>query len=308
MNLKHSKWFLVVLLPLAFGFGGLDLPSGLPDLIPKDFKGQESGAGQGGFPSEIPQPIEDGIGELLCKVNTANEETSKKAEEVKLIERVKGRLAKAATGPGFDFADLAKKEAWRVTVIEDNDTKNAVVMPGGCIIVYSGILKAAENEAALAAVLSHEMVHMLARHKAKRIASAISGGALGGLTTGVALSQAADLSPEQAAAAGAAVGLAAAGGALLAYAKADETQADHEGLLLMAQAGYDPRETLEFWDRIKSKGCTEGGEPPAFLSAHADYGERAEQLESSLEEANQLYQKSDKHGIGEDLQRERCAV
>src|SRR5262249_5905530 len=146
---------------------------------------------------------------------------------------------------------------WSFVVISDRQA-NAFCLPGGKVAVYTGILPIAQDQAGLAVVLGHEIAHAIARHGAERMTQAqlaeIGGQALA-IVLGGGASWAAIL---------AAYGLGAQVGVLLPYGRTQESEADHIGLLLMAQAGYDPRVAISFWERMERSGG--GGGTPEFLS------------------------------------------
>jgi predicted Zn-dependent protease len=188
-----------------------------------------------------------------------------------LVKRVGTRIA-AATGR----ADLT----WEFTVIDDPQTVNAFALPGGKVAVYTGILPVTRDEAGLAVVLGHEVSHVMARHSAERISEQLSlqyGAQIAGAVLGV--------DPELTkAGAGLLVSM-----LLLPWGRAQESEADHLGLIYMAKAGYDPRAAREFWLRMAeaSKGRAK---PPEFLSTHPSDETRIRQIESWLPEAERYYQ------------------
>lgn len=180
-------------------------------------------------------------------------------------------------------------EKWDLTVFESKEI-NAFALPGGHIGVFTGILPVAENAAALAAVLGHEIGHVTANHHAERVseqlvANGVLSGAsivLGGQNHNVLM---------------AALGLGAQVGFLLPYSRQQESEADAIGLQYMAQAGYDPHEAIALWERMQK--ATEGQEPPAFMSSHPPTAERIAKLKELLPTALENYAKSSKQqGVG----------
>jgi metalloendopeptidase OMA1, mitochondrial len=166
---------------------------------------------------------------------------------------------------------------WKVTLLREN-VANAYCLPGGKIVVYSGILPVTQNDAGLATVLGHEVAHATAEHVAERIerqhltevAAAIIAG-------GVAFT------PGQYARILALLGV----GATLPFSRAQESEADHIGLIYMARAGYDPRQAVAFWQRMQR--ASKGKEPPEFLSDHPSDAHRVERVEGWLPEAELAY-------------------
>jgi predicted Zn-dependent protease len=169
---------------------------------------------------------------------------------------------------------------WRVTLLRKNEA-NAYCLPGGKIVVYTGILPLTRNDAGLATVLGHEVAHATAEHVAERIerqhltkvAAAIVAG-------GIAVT------PGQYARVVALLGV---GGeaASLPFSRSQESEADHIGLVYMARAGYDPRQALAFWKRMAR--ASKGKEPPEFASDHPSDQHRIERVQGWLPEAEQEY-------------------
>jgi predicted Zn-dependent protease len=170
--------------------------------------------------------------------------------------------------------------AWRVTLLRNNEA-NAYCLPGGKIVVYTGILPLTRNDAGLATVLGHEVAHATAEHVAERlerqhltrVAAAIIAG-------GVAVT------PGQYARV---VALLGAGGAAasLPFSRSQESEADHIGLVYMARAGYDPRQAVSFWKRMAR--ASKGKEPPEFASDHPSDQHRIQRVQGWLPEAERAY-------------------
>ena len=197
--------------------------------------------------------------------------------EFEIVRRVSNRLAKA-TGPagsGFD---------WQESLIRDNQV-NAFCLPGGKIVVYTGILPVAEDEAGLATVLGHEMAHATSRHGAQRVLQQnLAQTAL----TGVAVSLG-DMDYDKQRAVMGALGAGAQFGVLMPFGRQHESEADQIGLIYMARAGYDPRESIRFWERMEQSGAAQ---PPEFLSSHPSHGHRIQQLQSWMPQALEEYRKA----------------
>ena len=149
---------------------------------------------------------------------------------------------------------------WEWSVIEDDATVNAWALPGGKSAVYTGMLRMARNDDELAVVMGHEASHAIARHAGERISgNLVVQGALQG--AGAALG---DMSPAAQQATMAALGLGSNVGVLLPWSRMQESEADELGLLIAADAGYDPRTAIDLWTRMGQQG----GSPPEFLSTH----------------------------------------
>jgi predicted Zn-dependent protease len=157
-------------------------------------------------------------------------------------------------------------------------------MPGGKVAVYSGILPVCKSETGLAVVLGHEITHALNGHSAEQISNAMMvqyGGQIvgGSISNNQWKSVFNELYPV-----GAQVGL-------LKFGRNMELDADKGGLLLMAMAGYDPREAIPFWQRMEQ--ATAGNQaPPEFLSTHPNPGNRIAQLQELMPQAIAMYDAS----------------
>jgi len=190
------------------------------------------------------------------------------------VEQVGRRLAAVANRPDFQ---------WKFVVIKNDKEANAFCLPGGKVAVYTGILPIAEDQAGLAVVMGHEIAHAIARHGAERMSQAQLA-ELGGQALAIGLGGSAS-----SAAILAAYGLGAQVGVLLPYGRTQESEADQIGLLLMAQAGYDPRVAFGFWQRMEQSSSGKGG-PPEFLSTHPGHGTRVQQIRAWMPEAMRLYE------------------
>ena len=174
---------------------------------------------------------------------------------------------------------------WEFNLVEDS-LVNAWCMPGGKVVVYTGLLPITRNENGLAVVMGHEIAHAIAQHGEERMSQ--------GLLTqfgGIALSAALSEKPEQTQTLFmTAYGLGATLGVLLPYSRLHESEADRIGLIFMAMAGYDPNGAVEFWERMAAeKG---GGAPPEFLSTHPSDQTRIDNIKSLIPEAMKYYKKS----------------
>ena len=171
--------------------------------------------------------------------------------EFDMVQGVAGRLAKATGEAGSKFD-------WRASLIRDRQV-NAFCLPGGKIVVYTGILPVAQNEASLATVLGHEMAHATSRHGAQRV---LQQNLAQTAMTGIAVSLS-DMDYDKQRAIMGALGAGAQFGVLMPFGREHESEADHIGLIYMARAGYDPEESIRFWERMERSG---GAQPPEFLS------------------------------------------
>lgn len=214
-----------------------------------------------------------------------NVEISKNPKEIEPVQRIAERIIEAAKRSRY--AATAQQFNWDVIVIKDDKTPNAFAMPGGKIAVYTGIFPVAKNEAGLAAILGHEVIHALARHGAERmsqglVAQLLLGGARIALPSR-------SMNPQAYQSIMQALGLGAQVGVLLPFSRQHESEADYIGLLLAAQAGYDPKEAVRVWERMEKTG---GGQPLEFLSSHPSHGTRIQQLQEWMPEALSYYQQA----------------
>ena len=209
---------------------------------------------------------------------------SQDPREIEPVKRVASHIIEAAKRS--KYAEEAKQFQWEVTVIKDDKTMNAFALPGGKIAVYTGIFPVAKTEAGLAAVLGHEVTHALARHGAERMSQ-------GQLTNAAlqvigAAAGASGVNPLLSQGAMAALGAGAQVGVLLPFSRKHESEADYIGILLAADAGYDPRESVHLWERMEQ--LSGGGGPSEFLSTHPGHETRIEQLQKWMPEAMGIYQ------------------
>lgn len=207
---------------------------------------------------------------------------SDNAEVNELVHRVGRNIAEAANKPEYQ---------WEFAVIQDDKMVNAFALPGGKVAIFTGILKHTKDDAGLATVMGHEVAHALQRHGVERMSRSILDqiaqlGALGAAASGNVN-------------AGAIQGLLGAYGVnvSLPFNRKQESEADEVGLLLMAKAGYDPREAVPFWERMSGcpremigKLCFRSQQSvPEFLSTHPSDLTRINQIEAWLPKALQHY-------------------
>ena len=191
------------------------------------------------------------------------------------VRRVASRIA-AQTG------SAASSFNWQVSVV-NSDQINAFCLPGGKIVVYTGIIPVAENEACLATVIGHEVAHAVARHGAQRVfQNQLVQTALVGASFSLG-----DMDYGQRQTIMGLLGAGAQYGVLLPFGRDHEVEADQMGLLYMARAGYDPRESIPFWERM---GRAAGnGQPPEFMSTHPSHGTRIQNLQAFMDRALEEY-------------------
>jgi metalloendopeptidase OMA1, mitochondrial len=195
--------------------------------------------------------------------------------QFEMVRRCASRLAGATGDWGKDFD-------WQVSVV-NSDQVNAFCLPGGKIVVYTGILPVAENEAGLAVVMGHEMAHATLRHGSERV---LQQQAANTIMTGVSVSTS-DMDYGQRRMVLGALGAGAQYGFLLPFSRDHESEADSIGLRYMALAGYDPREAPRFWERMGQ--ASSGKAPPEFASTHPSHETRIQRLNAELPAAIELY-------------------
>ncbi len=204
-------------------------------------------------------------------------------EQAKMVKRVGEKLAASATEYLRKTGNSGRVAGynWEFNLVEDK-LVNAWCMPGGKVVVYTGILPVTKTEAGLATVMSHEISHAIAQHGNERMSQQMAA-QVGGVALDIALMN----QPEQTRslfltsyAIGSTVGL------ILPFSRKHETEADKMGMAFMAMAGYDPGEAIYFWKRMAALG---GEKPPQFLSTHPSDETRVANLRKFLPEAMKLY-------------------
>ncbi len=204
--------------------------------------------------------------------------------KIQMVKRVGERIA-GATEQFFTEKGMEseiKNYKWEFSLIEDDKVVNAWCMPGGKVAVYTGILPITQTDTGLAVVMGHEIAHAIAKHGNERMSQGLLA-QLGAVGLSAALSTNPGATSEIFMAA---YGLGANVGVLLPYGRLQESEADQIGLILMAKAGYDPRQAVPFWKRMNEKG---GSRPPEFLSTHPAPETRIKDIEAQIPEAMKYY-------------------
>jgi predicted Zn-dependent protease len=200
---------------------------------------------------------------------------SGRAEWQAQLRRVGQRIAAVAERPDYQ---------WEFNVLQGQEV-NAFALPGGKVAFWEGIMPITQDDNGVAVVMGHEIAHALARHGAERMSQAMGAQALGQvLTAGVGA-----LNPAFAQDFAKLYGLGATVGVILPWGRAQESEADHIGLILMAKAGFDPAAAVSFWERMSK--LQKGGKPPEFLSTHPSDETRIAQIKKWLPEAMSYYKK-----------------
>ncbi len=212
--------------------------------------------------------------------------------------QVLAQSAVVESGPQFDqvtrvakrlipvTGDAARKFDWSVSVVQSRD-QNAFCLPGGKIVVYTGILPITQNDAGLATVLGHEMAHATLRHGAQRVFQQnVTQTALQGAAYSIS-----DMDYNQQRTIMGLLGAGAQFGVILPFGRGHESEADQLGVIYMARAGYDPRESITFWQRMAEAG---GRQSPEFLSTHPNHGTRIQRLKEHMPKALEEFEKAPK--------------
>lgn len=204
--------------------------------------------------------------------------------DAEMVRRVGQRITRAVE-QYYASQGLSNELAgynWEYNLVEDK-AANAWCMPGGKIVIYSGLLPITQNEAALAAVMGHEVTHAIFNHGNERMSQGLLQ-QLGGAALSVALAnkpaQTQNLFMS-------AYGVSSAVGVLLPFSRKHELEADRYGLRWTAMAGYNPQEAIKLWERMER--ASNGGKPPEFMSTHPSEGRRIDELKKYMPEAMQYY-------------------
>jgi predicted Zn-dependent protease len=218
--------------------------------------------------------------QFLSQNKVVSASASKDAE---MVRRVGQRLVNAINKYYSTKGLTSELEGyqWEYNLIDSKEV-NAWAMPGGKIVVYTGLLPVTQNEAALAVVLGHEITHALAHHGNERMSQAMVAQGIG-LVGGVLTSG----NQQVASIFNNVYGPGAQIGVLLPNSRKQELEADHYGLIFTAMAGYNPREAIPLWERMKA--LSEGNRPPEFLSTHPAEATRIQKLQDMMPEALKYY-------------------
>lgn len=205
-------------------------------------------------------------------------------DNAEMVKRVGQRIASAITQyyqqKGIANQDLANYK-WEFNLVENKEV-NAWCMPGGKVVVYTGILPVTQNEDALAIVLGHEITHAVAGHGRERMSQEMVAQGIQ-VAGNVALGN----NPQAVNIFNTVYGPGAQVGVLLPNSRSQELEADHYGLIFAAIAGYNPQEAIPFWTRMSKLSA--GNAPPVFLSDHPADADRIEKLKKLMPEAMQYY-------------------
>ncbi len=230
--------------------------------------------------SDIEATAQTQYKQFLSQNKVVSTSTSKDAE---MVRRVGSRIASAITAYYKEKgqSDVLNGYQWEFNLVDSKEV-NAWCMPGGKVVVYTGILPVTQNEAALAIVLGHEITHAVAGHGRERMSQQMVAAGLQELG-GVALSS----NPKYLNIFNTVYAPTAQVGVLLPNSRGQESEADHYGLIFAAMAGYNPQEAIPFWQRMQ--GLSQGSTTPVFLSDHPADAARIRDLQKWMPEALKYY-------------------
>lgn len=205
------------------------------------------------------------------------------SRDAAMVDRVGERIANATTNyfNSQGKGSVMEGYIWEFNTIESKEV-NAWCMPGGKVVVYTGLLSVTQNETALAIVMGHEIAHSIAKHGNERMSQAMAQ-QLGGMALEIALT---DKPKETRDLFMMSYGIGSELGAMLPWSRQQETEADKYGLIFAAMAGYNPQEAIAFWQRMSASG---GASPPEFLSTHPSDETRIRKLKQLMPEALKYY-------------------
>ena len=217
-----------------------------------------------------------------AKIYEKIKDKEKMSDDIKTLNEIKeiGKKMEVSISEYFNRAGLEDPTInfdWEYILIDKKKVRNAWCMPGGKIAVYTGILEATQNTDGLAAVMGHEIAHAVAKHSVERASRAtlvntgtqlldiFSGGKLSEVnrTTGINT-----------------VGLITQLGLLNPFNRKQESEADYLGMIFSSLSGYDIRETVKIWERMKK--LNKGKEPPEFMSTHPSSSNRIKDLNEKM--------------------------
>ena len=208
-----------------------------------------------------------------------NASINKNSQQVTRVRQIGARIQTAVEQymAQEGMSDQIASFSWEFNVVEDNQV-NAWAMPGGKVVVYSGIFETAQTDEGLATVIAHEIAHAVAKHGAERMSQQML------LEAGSYAMNNSGLSEmyQQAFAIGSQYAI------VLPYSRKHEYEADHLGLIFIAMAGYNPQSAVAFWQRMSAGGQ----EVPEFLSTHPCDENRIASINQLMPEAMRYYQNS----------------
>ena len=216
-------------------------------------------------------------------------EKEKLSDDIKSLNLIKeiGKKMEDSISQYFDIKDIPDPTSnfqWEYILIENKKMKNAWCMPGGKIAVYTGMLEITKNEDGLAAVMGHEVAHAVAKHSVERASRGVvlqTGTQLLDIFSGGKLSKVNRTTGMDT------VGLLSKIGIMNPFNRKQESEADYLGLIFSSLSGYDIRETIKIWERMKE--ANKGKEPPVFMNTHPSSKQRIENINGWIDKIRYEY-------------------
>jgi predicted Zn-dependent protease len=233
----------------------------------------------------IPAPLINSMSFSNYSQFLSENKLSSDVQRSQMVKRVGQRIQRSVEKycAQNGMSDILRGYQWDFNLIED-DQVNAWAMPGGKVVVYTGLLKVARDETGLAVVMGHEIAHAVAKHGGERMTQGLLV-ELGAQSLAAALEEKPAETQELFMKS---YGLGTEIGVLLPYSRVHEKEADHMGLIFMAMAGYNPTEAVSFWQRMAEAG-KDKGYVPEILSTHPADSTRIRNIQNLLPEAMKYY-------------------
>jgi len=211
-------------------------------------------------------------------------EKEKMSDDTKSLNKIKeiGSKIEYSISNYFDrnkIEDPTVNFDWEYILIDNDKVKNAWCMPGGKIAVYTGMLKITKNDNGLAAVMGHEIAHAVAKHSIERASRGVllnTGTKIIDIATGGKISQVNRVTGMDT------VGLLSQIGIMNPFSRKQESEADYLGLIFSSLSGYNIKETIKIWERMKE--ANKGKEPPEFMSTHPSSSNRIDNISKWINE------------------------
>ena len=233
----------------------------------------------------IPAPLINSMSFSNYSQFLSENKLSSDVQQSQMVKRVGQRIQRSVEQycAQNDMSDILAGYQWDFNLIED-DQVNAWCMPGGKVVVYTGLMKVARDETGLAVVMGHEIAHAVAKHGGERMTQGLLV-EVGAQSLAIALEEKPAETQELFMKS---YGLGTEIGVLLPYSRVHEKEADHMGLIFMAMAGYNPTEAVSFWQRMAEAG-KDKGYVPEILSTHPADSTRIRNIQNLLPEAMKYY-------------------
>lgn len=219
----------------------------------------------------VPAQQVDQMGAVAYQQELSKHRIDSNPQQVAQVRRVGERLAAAANKPNY---------RWEFNVIDDPSQINAFALPGGKVAVYSGLLNLGLSDAELAAVMGHEIGHVIAHHSQERLSEQMGTNLILSILSGSSR-----MSPQTVQVLNSALGI----GVGLPFERRQESEADLIGLDLMAKACYDPRAALSFWEKMMA-ATRNLPQPPAILSNHPSDQSRIQAIQAAIPRFLPIYE------------------